>query len=121
MISKNHRFHGYSSLNWAYKKAQKVSNSQLTLKYVVNPKRSSYRVAVVVSKKVSKSAVVRNRIRRRIYEQVRLLDGQIQNSYDLIFNVYAVDLADLPPEKLHDLIISLLVKSQVIPKNPKLP
>ena len=119
MISKNHRFHGYSSLNWAYKKAKKVSNSQLTLKYVVNPKRPSYRAAVVVSKKVSKSAVVRNRIRRRIYEQIRLLDSQIQDSYDLIFSVYSVELLELSPENLRNLITSLLVKSQVIPKNLK--
>lgn len=35
-------------------------------------KYDEYRLAVVVSKKVSKSAVVRNRIRRRIFESVRL-------------------------------------------------
>ena len=120
MISKNHRFHGYGSLNWAYQKAHKVSNPQITLKYIVNPKRSSYRVAVVVSKKVSKSAVVRNRIRRRIYEQVRLLDAQIQDSYDLIFSIYTADILELSPDNLRSLIISLLTKSRVISENPKL-
>lgn len=117
MVGKSHRFHGYGSLNRVYKQAQKVTGAQLTLKYTPNPKRSTYRIAVVVSKKVSKSAVTRNRIRRRIYEQIRLLENQISGSFDLVFIVYGSDLVDLPPNKLHDLIQSLLIKSQVVPKN----
>lgn len=53
-----------------------------------NPKRDGYRAAVVVSKKVSKSAVARNRIRRRLYEAIRLLDADISEPYDIVVNVF---------------------------------
>lgn len=59
-----------------------------------------FRMAVVVSKKVAKSAVVRNRIRRRLYESVRkqrLLDG---HAVDLVFVVRNESLAGLPATEL---------------------
>lgn len=65
----------------------------VSLRYILNQRRDSYRVAVVVSRKVSKSAVVRNRIRRRIYEAVRELEPRISSAYDLVFVVYGEDLA----------------------------
>ena len=52
-------------------------------------------MAVVVSKKIDKSAVVRNRIRRRLYEAVRkqvdLLQGK---SVDMVFVVKNSSLKD---------------------------
>jgi ribonuclease P protein component len=52
-------------------------------------------MAVVVSKKISKSAVVRNRIRRRIYETVRtqaILTGQ---PIDAVFVVQNLGIATM--------------------------
>ena len=43
----------------------------MTVKYVNNPHRKHSRFSVVVSKKVHKGAVGRNRIRRRVYEIIR--------------------------------------------------
>lgn len=63
-------------------------------------KRRDYRMAVVVSKKTAKSAIVRNRIRRRLYEQVRThktLDGQ---PYDVVFVVQNPSLATMPATEL---------------------
>ena len=65
MLGKLHRFHGYNALNLAHKQGQVVRGPAMSLKYMLNTRRQIYRVAVVVSKKVSKSAVTRNRIRRR--------------------------------------------------------
>jgi ribonuclease P protein component len=68
--------------------------------YMHNSKRKDYRMAVVVSKKTAKSAVVRNRIRRRLYEAVRVqreLDGQ---PFDVVFVVQNPGLATMPAEEL---------------------
>lgn len=69
-----------------------------------------YRLAVVVSKKVHKSAVKRNRIRRRIFEQVRRLrkeyDRPIQQ--DIIITAFKDDLADVPAEDLAEACRKLL-------------
>jgi len=114
MIARTHRFHGYNSLNWAYKRGQTVRDSKLALKYAINPKRNSYRAAVVVSRKVSKSAVVRNKIRRRIYEIIRECEPQINNNYDLIFSVYSDSLATLARAELKQLILEQLRQAKVI-------
>ncbi len=114
MIARTHRFHGYNSLNWAYRRGQAVRDSKIALKYAINSKRSSYRAAVVVSRKVSKSAVVRNRIRRRIYEVIRECEPQIKDSYDLIFSVYSDSIAELPYSELKQLIVNQLRQAQVV-------
>ena len=54
----------------------------------VKNRQNTYRVAVVVSKKVAKSAPKRNRIRRRVYEAVRLLAPKYLTNQDVIINIY---------------------------------
>lgn len=89
MLDRSHRFHGLHSLTPAYKYGKIVRGGQLSLRYMENPRRDTYRVAVVVSKKVDKSAVVRNRIRRRMYEALRLQLRDITQPYDLIVSVFS--------------------------------
>jgi ribonuclease P protein component len=88
VISARHRFHGYGSLKYVYKHGQTVRGPLFAVKSTNNPKRSGYRLAVVVSRKVNKSAVARNRIRRRLYEGVRGLEGEILNPADIVLTVY---------------------------------
>lgn len=69
-------------------------------------------MAVVVSRKVSKSAVVRNRIRRRIYEAVRTsAEENVMPGTDMVFTVYSDQLADLPVGQLKTVIADLLDKT----------
>lgn len=112
MIGRSHRFHGYNSVLPVYKQSQVVRADGSSLHYRLNPRRRAYRLAVVVSRKVAKSAVVRNRIRRRVYEAVR--QQEISQPYDLIITVYDADFAVQPAEKLHETISKLLAKSQVL-------
>jgi ribonuclease P protein component len=64
---------------------------------------------VVVSRKVSKSAVVRNRIRRRIYECVRNFEPLAV--YDLVFIVYDEQVATMPAVELGRIVKQNLRKS----------
>jgi ribonuclease P protein component len=100
MIGRAHRFHGYGSLRYVYRHGQTVRGPLFAIKAVANPRRRSYRFAVVVSRKVNKSAVVRNRIRRRAYEAIRLLEKQIEQPHDIVMTVFNDDLAAEPFEKL---------------------
>ena len=52
MISQAHRFHGRNSLRFVYQRGQQVRGGALSLRYASNPRRQSYRMAVVVSRKV---------------------------------------------------------------------
>ena len=114
MLHRSHRFHGHNSLNFTYRQGKAVRSQAMTLRYAKNARRDTYRVAVVVSKKVSKSAVTRNRIRRRIYEAVRAYSSAIHEPYDLIFMVYADTVADMPAVELQNSIATMLTKARVI-------
>lgn len=107
MIGRLNRFHGYGSLKRTYQHGQTIRGSLLSLRYTERPSAKPYRVAVVVSKKVSKSAVVRNRIRRRVYEVVRLADD-VPPHTDLIFTVFSEQVAELPIDTLRSSIDQLL-------------
>lgn len=84
----------------------------LSLRHIPN-KKGDYRLAVVVSRKVSKSAVVRNRIRRRIYEAVRVYKKEAAAEWpkDLIISVFEDRPATAPAAELQDLIRKLLGKA----------
>lgn len=83
MLSAKLRFHGHGSLRYLYKNADAYRSHYFTLKVVANPRRKSSRFSVVVSKKVHKSAVGRNRIRRRIYEMLRAEYSSFNGVYDV--------------------------------------
>lgn len=110
MIVRRHRFHGYGSLKPVYARGQNVRGGPLSLKYSLRDPQRPYRVAVVVSRKVHKSAVTRNRIRRRVYEVVRRTTG-LPPGVDLVFTAYDAQLADMEAAKLEALVNGLLQKA----------
>jgi ribonuclease P protein component len=87
MLSKKHRFHGHSSLNYVYRKGKNVRSPFCVMRFVPG-KYETYRIAVVVNKKVAKSAPARNRIRRRIYETIRLQANDYLKNQDIVITVF---------------------------------
>lgn len=100
MISRAHRFHGRNSLRYVYQNGKTVRGPLFALKFVSNPRRKSYRLAVVVSRKVNKSAVARNRMRRRLYGLVQGIEDQIQGPYDIVVTVFSSTVMDESYESL---------------------
>lgn len=109
MLGRAHRFHGYGSVRRTYKEGRGVRGSDISLRYVARPGGKPYRVAVVVSRKVSKSAVKRNRIRRRLYEVVRRCSATPQST-DMIFTVFNDRVCDMPSDDLGREVEKLLEK-----------
>lgn len=112
MLMRRHRFHGHNSLNFVYKRGQTVRGPQIAVRYIRNANRQDYRLAVIVSKKVHKSAVERNRLRRRIYEIVRT-GKPITQPYDIVITIFTERISTLSPEELTRLITDLLHKAGV--------
>jgi ribonuclease P protein component len=121
MIDRIHRFQGHGSLRFVYQRGKIIRGPYSALKYAYNKRRSTYRVAVVVSRKVHKSAVVRNRIRRRVYEIIRHAAVAIDQPYDLVLTVYTDQVATLPIEELRTAIICQLQKAAVLPDDTAAP
>jgi ribonuclease P protein component len=131
MIAQKNRFRGHNSVDSVYRRATTFRGSLINLKFV--PSRGNelvsktterpFRAAVVVSKKVSKSAVVRNRIRRRIYELVREFDTTPLVGSELVFIVYSDQLASLESQRLkagvHDLLQRAIVSTNTNSKQDR--
>lgn len=116
MISRNHRFHGPNALRFVYQNGRMARGPLFAVKSAVNPRRQTYRVAVVVSRKVHKSAVGRNRMRRRIYEQVRELEADILHPYDIVITVFHDTLLDTSPMELKKQIKRQLSEGGILAK-----
>lgn len=110
MIGRAHRFHGYGSLRRVYANGKTARGTQISLRYASRGQDRPYRVAVVVSRKVSKSAVTRGRIRRRIYEIVRQAEF-VPAHTDLVFTVFSDHIAELESAKLQATVTDLLQKA----------
>lgn len=111
MLGRTHRFHGLKALNGVYKRGSTVRASMLGLRYASRGDERPYRVAVVVSKKVNKSAVARNRIRRRVYDAVRENSAGIRPGTDMIFTVFDDRVREMPPAGLRKAIAGLIDKA----------
>ncbi|HYF96749.1 MAG TPA: ribonuclease P protein component [Patescibacteria group bacterium] len=101
MISRKNRFRGHKSLDYTYRHGKSYRSGSLGMKTA--PSRGQdYRLAVVVSKKISKSAVKRNRIRRRIFEQFRQMRAEHNHpiKHDIIVTVFSDDVATMPSDQL---------------------
>ena len=119
MISRAHRFHGYGSLRYVYQHGQIVRGPLCAIKYTQNDRRKTYRVAVVVSKKVSKSAVVRNRIRRKLYEAVRRQEARITAPFDIVITVFHEQMKELSGEEIDKLVYTQLKQAGVLQPHKK--
>lgn len=115
MISRKNRFHGHNSLNHTYRSGRVVHGGVMSLRSNPNSKRREYRVAVVVSKKVSKSAVKRNRIRRRVFETLRT-ESNIIKPFDIIITIFDESVAEIDQHKLSKILQELLLKSGILDK-----
>lgn len=112
MIARKNRFHGHGSLNYTYSKGKTVRSGNLALKFV-EARQDDYRLSVVVSKKVSKFAVTRNRIRRRLYETVRIMQAEKGSPlpYDIILSVFDDSAKSMPQAELNKQVQALFKRA----------
>ena len=110
MLIRTHRFHGHNSLTYVYRHGAGERTQQLAVRYIKNSRRKDYRLAVIVSKKVHKSAVARNRVRRRIFEIVRT-GPAIAEAYDIVVTVFSDQIIDTESAKLTTLVRNLFKRA----------
>lgn len=113
MISSLFRFHGHNSLRYVYSNGKAVRSQLFTIKYVTNSHRRHPRFSVVVSKKVIKSAVGRNRIRRRLYEYLRVNMEKLTGVYDIVIICTSAELRTLPYKEISEQLDQLFTKADL--------
>lgn len=113
MLSRKYRFHSRGGVRYTYQNGKTIRGSKISLVFAENA-RKKQRFAVVVSKKVLKSAVGRNRIRRRVYEAIRLEQSHIATPVDCIFVIYSKEIAQMDFMELRQLIRNLIQEAQIV-------
>jgi len=88
------------------------------LRYTANKNRAHNRFAIVVAKKVVKSAVKRNRIRRRLYESMRRYEPNLHASYDFVVTVYSPDLLLIPSEEVDSVVKDVFKNAKLFDDKP---
>ncbi|MBQ6461347.1 ribonuclease P protein component [Candidatus Saccharibacteria bacterium] len=112
MLSKKYRFHSRGGVRYVYQKGKTVRKPKMSLVFVENERKYT-RFAVVISKKVMKTAVGRNRIRRRIYEVLRKNIKYIPKEMDYVFVVFSKDVIEMPLNELEKLLGELVAEAKV--------
>lgn len=103
MLTRKNRFNKSYQVRYVLKNGHSHKEGPLLFKYVAQNDTHNAKIAVVVSKKVHKSAVVRNRIRRRVFEMVRVHKDNLVG-FDLVIMVYAASVASMSAAKLQEMI-----------------
>ena len=112
MLCKKYRFHSRGGVKYVYQKGKTVRSPRMSLVYTMNT-RGFTRVAVVVSKKVEKTAVGRNRMRRRVYEAIRMNFDSIPKKRDYVFMIYSKEVMRMPFGELEAMLGKLIEESKV--------
>jgi ribonuclease P protein component len=83
MVIKNNRISKKKDFDYIFKKGKNISGVLLILKFIKN-NLGNNRFAFIINKKVSSKAIVRNKIRRRISETVKIFKNN-ENGLDIVF------------------------------------
>ena len=111
MLAAKNRFHTRGSIRYVYSNGRPVRSRLFTIKSVSHPRRHDPRIAVVVSKKIAKSAVQRNRIRRRLYEAFRARLPQLPQGADVVCIVGSVEAQTVEFSELETALDQLLTEA----------
>lgn len=107
MLSQKYRFHGHGSMKYVFANGQVTRSKFFTVKWVSNEHRHQPRVSVIVSKKIFKSSVKRNRTRRRVYAIVQpLLIGA--SPIDVVISVHSMEVLTATHNELTIQLLPLL-------------
>ncbi len=112
MLSRDKRLRREKDIAMVYRKGRYGGVSSLQVK-ALSSKLPTSRVAIVVSKKISKRAVVRNRIKRRLSGYLGDNWQTVQPGYDIVVTVRE-DVSKTAPTALGQDLNSALRKSGVL-------
>jgi len=117
VLPKKNRLNKKKDLQKVFRKGKGIKESLLTFKWIYNNSGIS-RFAFVISKKVSKKAVLRNKIRRRLREKVRLMLPYFKEGIDGVI-IANSGIEKQKKEKLIDNLNKILFRAKLIKKNKK--
>jgi ribonuclease P protein component len=109
MLHRKYRLTRKADVDRVFRRGRSVSGQDLALKFLPN-NASASRAAVLVGTKLSKKAVHRNRIKRRLREVLRLHFERVPAGIDLLVIARSIKLRDAEFERITAAVVDLLSK-----------
>jgi ribonuclease P protein component len=113
VLARENRLRSASDIARAYKRGSYGGSGGALSVKTVKSGRPHARAVVVVGKKVSKRAVIRNRIRRRLIELLRNRWATVPVGYDIVLSVHS-DISELAAATLAEHLTRALTRAGVI-------
>jgi len=113
MLAPSNRLRKASDISRVYKRGSYGGSSGVLSSKALSSGRQQTRLVVVVGKKVSKKAVIRNRIRRQIVGDVHRRWATLKPGYDIVVSVHQ-DVSELSADMLAQNITRALTQAGVI-------
>lgn len=118
MLAQKNRFHGHASLKYVYRNGRTSRSRLFAVRAIENTRRQDSRCSVVVSKKVLKSAVGRNRIRRRVYHIVHAELPNFTQVQDVVIGVCSSEVMTMSHRELEVQLLSQLHETGTLAAKP---
>ncbi len=109
MLAKPYRLRSSADIARVYKRGQYGASQGVISVKAAASGRNYCRAVIVVSKKVDKRAVVRNRIRRRLASELERRWATLTPGYDIVVSVHS-DISMLPAPELKEHLTRALTK-----------
>lgn len=106
MLASSNRLRKTRDISRVHSRGRFSNAENMTAKFVKNGHPGS-RIVVVVGKKISKKATVRNRIRRRLAAELNTQWETVPSGYDIVIMVRA-DISELPTAQVRAHISQLI-------------
>ena len=112
MLPKKHRLSKHAEVATTTARGRSFFSPSFILKSLIGPKQVTAKVTIITSVKVSKSAVVRNRVKRIIREAVHGHIDKIKSGQYVIIVKQAA--TKIPSSELSSEVTSALIKSKIL-------
>ena len=114
MLGKENRLKNKKDFDRVFKKGKGFKQDFLFLKLIKNNLEMN-RFGFIVSQKISKKAVLRNKIKRRLRESVRKKLEKLKQGYDIVF-LPSPDIREKNFKEIDQLINKILTKTKLLIK-----
>ncbi|HEY2004276.1 MAG TPA: ribonuclease P protein component [Candidatus Saccharimonadia bacterium] len=112
MLARENRLRKAADITHVYKLGSYGASGGVLSVKAAHSGRSRSRAVVVVGKKVSKRAVVRNRLRRRFIGDLERSWATLKTGYDIVISVHR-DVSEMPAGELSDHLSRALTRAGV--------
>jgi len=112
MLPREYKLKKDNDFKKVFEKGKFYRNDFIKIRFLKNDLEIT-RFGIIISSKISKKAVCRNRIRRRLEETIRLRLDQIKSGFDIVV-LFGPEVVDKNYKQIEETFVGLVEKAKLI-------